>query len=203
MNFVSALASSIDAKDPYTHGHSRRVTFYALAIAEAMNLGPDETEDLELAGYLHDIGKIGLPQEILRKPCSLTEEEFDLVRKHPANGVRILENLKNLQHVRELILHHHERLDGAGYPDGLAGEDIPLGARILAVADAFDAITSDRPYRRGASVEEALQEIERNAGRQFDPAVVKVFARLVRSGKIQTDPGPRRRRTLQPARSRR
>jgi len=197
MNFVSALASSIDAKDPYTHGHSRRVTLYSLAIAEAMELGPDETEDLELAGYLHDIGKIGLPQDILQKPCALTEKEFSIVRKHPRNGVRILENLKNLRRVSELILHHHERLDGTGYPGGLAGEDIPLGARILAVADAFDAITSDRPYRRGASVEQALEEIERNSGRQFDGRIVRVFALLVRSGKIDTDPKPRRRPVLQ------
>jgi len=185
MNFVSALASSIDAKDPYTHGHSRRVTLYSLAIAQALGLESEEVEDLELAGYLHDIGKIGMPQEILQKPLALTDEEFDIVKKHPLNGVRILENLKNLQRVSNFILHHHERLDGRGYPRGLAGDEIPLGARILAVADAFDAITSDRPYRRKSSVHDALLEIQRHAGRQFDPQVVRVFVSLVRSGKLQ------------------
>jgi len=199
MNFVSALASSIDAKDPYTHGHSQRVTRYSLAIAEALGLQDDEVEDLELAGYLHDIGKIGTPQEILQKPFSLTDEEFDIVKKHPLNGVKILENLKNLQRVSSFILHHHERVDGAGYPDGLAGEDIPIGARILAVADAFDAITSDRPYRKRAGVEEALSEIERNSGRQFDPQVVRVFAALVRTGKLETDRPPPKRPALQKA----
>jgi putative nucleotidyltransferase with HDIG domain len=199
MNFVSALASSIDAKDPYTRGHSKRVTKYSLAIAEAIRLEEDEIEDLELAGYLHDIGKIGTPHEILKKPFRLTDEEFDIVKKHPLNGVRILENLKNLQRVSSFILHHHERPDGTGYPHGLAGDAIPVGARILAVADAFDAITSDRPYRKRASVEEALLEIERNAGRQFDTRIVRVFASLVRSGKLDTNRHPPRRPILQKA----
>jgi len=187
MNFVSALASSIDAKDPYTHGHSKRVTRYSLAIARALGLEDDEIEDLELAGYLHDIGKIGMPQEILQKPFSLTDREFGIVKKHPGNGVKILENLKNLQRVSSFILHHHERVDGAGYPSGIDGQTIPLGARILAVADAFDAITSDRPYRKRASVEDALLEIERNSGTQFDPRVVRVFAALVRTGELETE----------------
>ncbi|NQT21592.1 MAG: HD-GYP domain-containing protein [Planctomycetes bacterium] len=187
MNFVSALASSIDAKDPYTRGHSQRVTRYSLAIAQALEMDSREIEDLELAGYLHDIGKIGTPQEILEKPFALTQEEFDIVKKHPFNGVKILANLKNLQQVSSFILHHHERVDGAGYPDGLAGKDIPLGARILAVAASFDAITSDRPYRKGAAVGEALAEIERNIGGQFDPRVVRTFTTLVRAGEIDTD----------------
>jgi len=199
MNFVSALASSIDAKDPYTHGHSKRVTMYSLAIAQALGLQNDEVEDLELAGYLHDIGKIGIPQEILQKPFGLSDEEFDIVKKHPLNGVKILENLKNLRRVSNFILHHHERVDGGGYPNGLAGETIPMGARILAVADAFDAITSDRPYRKRAGVEEALSEIERNSGRQFDPQVVRVFAALIRSGKLKTDRRPPKRPALQKA----
>ena len=199
MNFVSALASSIDAKDPYTHGHSKRVTRYSLAIAEALGLQNEEVEDLELAGYLHDIGKIGIPQEILQKPFGLSDEEFDIVKKHPLNGVKILENLKNLRRVSNFILHHHERVDGAGYPNGLAGETIPMGARILAVADAFDAITSDRPYRKRAGIEEALLEIEQNSGRQFDSQVVRVFAALVRTGKLETDRRPPKRPALQKA----
>ncbi len=193
MNFVSALASSIDAKDAYTHGHSKRVTRYSLAIANALEVESDEVEDLELAGYLHDIGKIGMPQEILQKPVSLTDEEFDIVKRHPTNGVRILENLKNLHRVSNFILHHHERIDGAGYPHGLKGEDIPLGSRILAVADAFDAITSDRPYRPASSADEALTEIQLNAGGQFDLQVVEAFVMLVRSGKLNTDRHFRRR----------
>lgn len=187
MNFVSALASSIDAKDPYTRGHSKRVTKYSLAIAQALEMDDKETEDLELAGYLHDVGKIGTPQEILEKPFALTQEEFDIVKKHPLNAVKILANLKNLRRVSSFILHHHERIDGAGYPHGLQGQDIPLGARILAVADSFDAITSDRPYRKGAAVNQALAEIERNVGGQFDPQVVQVFTALVRDGEIETD----------------
>ena len=190
MNFVSALASSIDAKDPYTHGHSRRVTKYSLAIAKALGCGDEELEDLELAGYLHDIGKIGMPQEILQKPFGLTEAEFGIVKKHPTNGVKILENLKNLKRVSNFILHHHERHDGRGYPNGLTGGEIPLGARILAVADAFDAITSDRPYRKRSGIAAALLEIERNAGLQFDPQVAATFLGLVRAGKIELSDRP-------------
>jgi len=192
MNFVSALASSIDAKDPYTHGHSKRVTMYSLAIANALGLDDEEKEDLELAGYLHDIGKIGMPQDILQKPMTLSDDEFEVVKRHPANGVKILENLKNLKNVSKFILHHHERMDGTGYPSGLAGEDIPLGSRILAVADAFDAITSNRPYRKASRTKEALLEIEINAGRQFDPVVVGVFVSLVRLGRIRVGEHHRR-----------
>ena len=190
MNFVSALASSIDAKDPYTHGHSRRVTRYSVAIARALALEDSELEDLELAGYLHDIGKIGTPQDILQKPYGLTDIEFDVVKKHPLNGVKILENLKNLGRVSSYILHHHERHDGLGYPNGLSGSEIPLGARILAIADAFDAITSDRPYRKRASVRQAMSEIQRNSGRQFDPQIVGVFVSLVQSGKLNLGDRP-------------
>ena len=185
MNFVSALASSIDAKDPSPHGHSRRVTKYSLTIAKAMGFSTDELEDLELAGYLHDIGKMGMPLEILQKPFGLTQAEWGVVKKHPANGVKILENLKNLKRVSSFILHHHERHDGTGYPAGLAGTEIPLGARVLAVADAFDAITSDRPYRKRAGLSQAVHEIERNSGGQFDPQVVKAFAGVIRAGQIE------------------
>lgn len=176
---IASLAMAIEARDPYTVGHSRRVTQYAVAIAESMGLPKDEIEDLRLAGLLHDIGKIGVPDSILNKPDRLSEEEFSVIKMHPELSMRILEPLPHLGKIIPIIYNHHERYDGRGYIDGKSGEDIPQGARIIAVADAFEAMTSDRPYRRALTREEAISEIKKNAGSQFDPEVVEHFLGLL------------------------
>ncbi len=172
---IKALAKAIEVKDPYTHGHSERVTEYALMIADAMRLEEREKQKLKYAATLHDIGKIGIAGRVLNKPGALTEEEYSHVKTHPLLGDSIIEPVEFLQEPRPIILHHHERYDGKGYPEGLKGEDIPLCARILSVADAFEAMRSDRPYRRALPLAEAVEELRRNAGTQFDPAVVEVF----------------------------
>jgi putative nucleotidyltransferase with HDIG domain len=176
LSIIEALAATIDAKDPYTHGHSRRVTYYSMVIAEAMGADPEFIETVKLAGLLHDIGKIGIPELVLRKGGSLTKDEYKDIMDHAVIGVRILGHIDALKHVVPAIKHHHERYGGGGYPDGLKGEDIPLPARILSIADTFDAMTSDRPYRKGLSDEDALRELGRNRGIQFDPELVRVFA---------------------------
>jgi len=172
---VQALAKAIEVKDPYTRGHSERVTTYALMIAEAMGLDEREKQKLKYAATLHDIGKIGIAGRVLNKPGALTEEEYTHVKTHPILGDSIVEPVEFLQEPRPIILHHHERYDGKGYPEGLKGEDIPLCARILSVADAFEAMRSDRPYRKALPLEEARMELVRNSGTQFDPRVVEVF----------------------------
>jgi len=172
LSTISSLARTIEAKDPYTGGHTERVGEYALMLARELGFGEDELEAVEVGAIVHDIGKIGIPDRILLKPGRLDAEEFAEMRKHPEISSYILDGLDVPQVVVEMARHHHERFDGNGYPDGLAGEDIPLAARILTVADAFDAMTSDRPYRAALAVEEALAEVRRNAGTQFCPAVV-------------------------------
>jgi putative nucleotidyltransferase with HDIG domain len=174
---ITALAAAVDAKDPYTFGHSSEVTDAALAIAAEMGLSAEETENLRKAAILHDIGKIGVDGAILNKPGPLDPEERAVIMRHPSIGANILGSLEFLDEVVPIVLHHHERFDGKGYPDGIAGEQIPLGARIITVADSYNAMTSDRTYRRALSREEALSELERNAGTQFDPSVVKAFMR--------------------------
>lgn len=170
-----SLVSTIEARDPYTRDHSQRVTQWAVRIARKMGLSKEETDLLRFAGYLHDIGKIGIRDSILMKPARLTEEEISIIRTHPIIGERIVKPLGLLPLERSVIRHHHERWDGQGYPDGLKGREIPLPARILAVADGFDAMTSDRVYRRSRSPEQALREIEKCAGTQFDKDVVAAF----------------------------
>ncbi len=172
---LSALAATIDARNCHTSQHSEHVTKYSLEIARSVKLSKGEREELEQACRLHDIGKIAIPDSILGKPGKLTEDEWVVVKTHPARGADILESLEFLTHIIPLVKHHHERYDGSGYPDKLSGEAIPLGARIMAVADAFDAMTSDRPYRKPFKREKALEEIKRNTGTQFDPALVESF----------------------------
>ncbi|MDI7252887.1 MAG: HD-GYP domain-containing protein, partial [Actinomycetota bacterium] len=181
---ITALANAIDARDAYTHGHSNRVMEYSVALAEGMGLSPEEVDVIRHASILHDVGKIGIREKILKKPGLLTEEERREMEYHPFIGTRILQSVKLLEPVMPLVYHHHERYDGTGYPDGLKGEEIPLGSRIIAVADAFESMTSDRPYRKALPLEEALAELRRGAGRQFDPRVVEVFLRLVEEGRI-------------------
>lgn len=176
---IQALATAIEAKDPYTKGHSERVTKYAVAIAREMGLSSEEVRQILYAAILHDIGKIGVSGDILRKPGALSEEERDFVKKHPEIGAGIISSIRVLKEIVPIVLYHHERFDGKGYPGGKKGEEIPLGARIIAVADAFDAMTSDRPYRPRMTVEQAREEIVRNAGTQFDPQVVEAFLRVL------------------------
>ncbi len=173
--FVRSLVSTLDAKDPYTRGHSERVALVARRIGEELGLPPKELQSLYLAGLLHDIGKIGIDDRILRKPGALTDEEFAKVREHPMVGYEILAGLRNLQHVIPGVRHHHECYDGNGYPDRLAGDQIPLMARILAVADAHDAMGSDRPYRAGLSQDRIDEIFRRGAGKQWDRAVVDAY----------------------------
>jgi HD-GYP domain-containing protein (c-di-GMP phosphodiesterase class II) len=172
-----ALANAVDAKDPYTRGHSERVLHYSEQLARAMNLPPQDVESIKMAAVLHDIGKIAIPDEILRKPGMLTAEEFDVIRTHPSRGEAILGPLEELRPLRPGIRHHHERFDGEGYPDKLAGKDIPLHARIICVADSFDAMTSRRYYHEAKSLEEGLEEIARCSGAQFDPELVECFTK--------------------------
>jgi putative nucleotidyltransferase with HDIG domain len=172
LSTISSLARTIEAKDPYTGGHTERVGEYALMLARELGFAEEELEDVEVGAIVHDIGKIGIPDRILLKPGRLDAAEFAEMRRHPEISSYILDGLDVPQIVVEMARHHHERFDGNGYPDGLAGEDIPLAARILSVADAFDAMTSDRPYRAALSTEDALAEVRRNAGTQFCPAVV-------------------------------
>ena len=172
LDLVRALVSSIDAKDPYTSGHSERVAMTSREIARRMNLPDEQVERVYMAGLLHDIGKIGTPEHILQKEGRLEPEERRIVNEHPVVGGHILEAVERLEPIREAVLYHHERLDGSGYPEGMKGDRIPLLARILGLADAFDAMTSNRPYRPMMPLDEVKQEIKRNVGTQFDVRVV-------------------------------
>jgi HD-GYP domain-containing protein (c-di-GMP phosphodiesterase class II) len=182
---VQTLADAIDIKDPVTSGHSRRVTQLSLAIYDELNDIPEERRYIELAGLLHDVGKIGIREEVLMKPGSLTPEEFKHMEEHPTIGYHLLKGPRFLRKILPAVLYNQERYDGKGYPKGLKGEEIPLSARIIAVADAFDAMTNDRPYRKALSVEEALEEIRKNSGTQFDPKVVEAFFKAFKKGKIR------------------
>jgi len=177
---LTALASALDVRDTETGGHSDRVLRYMELVIGAMGISGEQTAFLRRGALLHDIGKIGVPDNILRKPAALSDAEWQTMRRHPEFGARIIAGIPFLQDVSQIVRHHHERWDGKGYPDRLAGEAIPLGARIFAVADSFDAMTSDRPYRRAMSVEEACDEIARCRATQFDPTVVDAFMTITR-----------------------
>lgn len=178
---VQMMAQAVDLKDPYTSNHSQRVSRYAVRIARAMRLPEDEVERIRIGGLMHDIGKIGISGRIIRKPGKLTPEEMTLMMRHSSVSADIIEHLEILGESAEMVRHHHEHLDGSGYPDGLKGEDIPLGSRIILAADAFDAITTDRPYRKGASKTEAVSIIRKHAGTQFDTVVVDALERIAPS----------------------
>jgi putative nucleotidyltransferase with HDIG domain len=179
-----ALASAIDAKDEYTHGHSRRVAAIAVRVGHEMGLSRRELEELEFGALLHDVGKIGMPEAILNKPGRLTAEEYEIVKQHPKRGSEILRNIPDLDEVDRIARHHHERFDGGGYPDGLHGHETMLGARIVAVADMFDAMTSTRSYREARDPRIALETMKEVAGTQLDPGVVEVFSRLTEAGEL-------------------
>jgi putative nucleotidyltransferase with HDIG domain len=178
LSTVKSLVSAIDAKDEYTRHHSTRVTDFTLKIARTMGYSEKELGDLELAALLHDVGKIAVPENILNKPGRLTDQEFALIKEHPARGESILRPVLELKEIAKVVRAHHEHYDGKGYPDGLKGREIPLGARIMAVADAYDSITSERPYRKAASHRFAVKEIIRCSGTQFDPEVVEHFLEI-------------------------
>ncbi len=175
LDTIRALAAAIDAKDPYTKGHSERVSETSIAIAKELNLPGRDIENIEYTALLHDIGKIGIADNILGKNSSLTNEEFDKIKEHPIMGAKIIEPVDFLKNSYQAIYHHHEKYNGKGYPDGIKSEDIPILARIIAVADAYDAMGSDRPYRKKLNKDKILKELKDQSGKQFDPEVVKAL----------------------------
>jgi len=189
LDTVRALVATIDAIDHYTKGHSQRVSTIAATICKELPEHASEARTVQLAGLLHDIGKI-VATNVLRKEGPLSDTDKELIRRHPVEGAVILNNIRNMKEVATAVLHHHERWDGGGYPAGLAGEEIPFASRVLAVADSFDAMTSERPYRSALSLEEAAKEIESKSGSQYDPRVVEGFLKALREGKIRTDTPP-------------
>ncbi len=182
INTVEALASAIDAKDPYTYGHSKRVAQLSVTICEKLGMPKSNTKFVELAALLHDIGKIGTPESILNKPGQLRPDEFDKIKEHPAKGAEILSNIEEFSDIIKWIKHHHEWYDGKGYPDQIAAGHIPLEARIITIADAYDAMTSDRPYRKGMPSLEVIKIMEEFTRSQFDPEILKVFRHIVLNG---------------------
>jgi putative nucleotidyltransferase with HDIG domain len=175
---LEALGDALDLKDSETEGHSKRVTAYTIALARAMGISPAEIKVIARGAFLHDIGKMAIPDDILRKPAALSPEEQETMREHCDRGFHILRKIPFLAEAAEIVFCHQEHYDGSGYPRGIRGGEIPIGARIFAVADTLDAITSDRPYRRASSFDAARQEILRCSGTQFDPSVVEVFLKI-------------------------
>ncbi len=175
---LEALGDALDLKDSETEGHSKRVTAYTIALARAMDIAPAEIKVIARGAFLHDIGKMAIPDEILRKPGKLSTEEQELMREHCTRGYHMLRKIPFLAGAAEIVFCHQEHYDGRGYPNGLRGREIPIGARIFAIADTLDAITSDRPYRKSRSFDAAREEILRCSGAQFDPAVVEVFLKI-------------------------
>jgi len=180
LDTVTSLAYAIDAKDQYTQGHSQKVSAYAALLAEAIGMSDAEVEEIRLGAVLHDVGKVGIPEQILNKSGPLNPEEWETMKTHVTFGGRLLEPLLPLARIRQMVLHHHEFFDGSGYPEALIGKKIPLGARIVTIADSYDTITSDRSYKKGRTAEQALNELERCAGTQFDPELVQAFVRAMR-----------------------
>jgi HD-GYP domain-containing protein (c-di-GMP phosphodiesterase class II) len=186
---VNAVVNSLEARDRYTRGHTERVTKIATSIASSIAVKKELDEDdlftIEIGALLHDVGKIGVPDAVLRKPGPLEVRELLQIQEHPAKGKHILDNIAYLEQALPCILHHHERFDGQGYPEKIAGEKIPLPGRIISVADAFDAMTSDRPYREKMDFRSAFRELKKNAGKQFDPEIVEALGKLLKSGRLE------------------
>ena len=184
MSLLATFSTALEARDPYLHGHSTRVTALAEGIARMLGWRRQQLDALRLGGSLHDVGKIAIDARVLRKPGPLNVQELEHIRTHPVAGARLIEGVVDLAPALPYVLHHHERWDGSGYPQRLAGKHIPLGARVLGVADAFDAMTSHRAYRPALTVDVALAEVERCAGSQFDPRLAKTFLRGWERGEI-------------------
>lgn len=179
LDAIMALILSQEAKDPYAYGHTSRVTQYSVALAKELRLPEHIIDTIERAAKLHDIGKIGIKDSILFYEGKLSEKDYEVIKTHPVKSVNILEPLKFLQEEKGMILHHHERFDGKGYPQGLKKDQIPLGARIIAIADSFDAMSSDRIYRKRLSKDMVIKELQENSGTQFDPNLAKVFLSII------------------------
>lgn len=176
LEFAKILSSTLETKDAYTYGHSERVSYYSTLIAESLTMQPEDKEDIQIAAYLHDIGKLGISNNTMQKKTRLNPQEWEAIKEHPEKGVDLLKPFQHAEKIKSYIRHHHERFAGGGYPCGLAGETIPLGGRIIAIADSYDAITSNRPYRKNIMTHiEAQEELTRCAGTQFDPSLVNVF----------------------------
>ncbi len=181
---MNTFISFIDAKDPYTRGHSRRVAMYAAEIAKRMRLSEDEVQNIYYAGLLHDAGKLSVPDAVLNKPGKLTDEERKLIQDHTVAGGKMLKQMSSLRGIRETALYHHERYDGTGYPEGLKGDTIPLYARIVGVADSYDAMSSNRVYRRHLNKDEIIEEIQQGSGTQFDPNIVPYMVDMINDGYV-------------------
>jgi putative two-component system response regulator len=185
---LRALMRALDAKDEYSSGHSQRVVILAMRMADELNLNEEERYTLQLSAFLHDIGKIGMPDSILKKADSLEDYEFRRAKDHPVIGSKIIAEIEELGDVASIVRHHHERFDGTGYPDGLKGEAIPFFSRILAILDSYEALVSDRVYRKAINKTQALEEINKNAALQFDPFLVDVFSRVIKkNGKLKVN----------------
>ncbi len=191
LEMVTALSEAIERRDPYTGGHVRRVVTYSVLLGQEMGLPLEQLEELRLAAILHDIGKIAVPDQILRKPDRLDAEEVRVMERHTVDGAEMVGRIRSLRHLVPGIRSHHERLDGRGYPDHLVGDDLPLIPRIIGVADTFDAMTTDRPYRRALTPAAAAAEIARLAGAQFCPHVAAAFARLYERDAFTLEQGER------------
>jgi putative nucleotidyltransferase with HDIG domain len=191
LEMVTALSEAIERRDPYTGGHVRRVVTYSVLLGQELGLGPAQLEELRLAAILHDIGKIAVPDQILRKPARLDPEETTIMERHTVDGAEMVGRIRSLRHLVPGIRSHHERLDGRGYPDRLTDADLPLIPRIIGVADTFDAMTTDRPYRRALTTAAAADEIARLAGVQFCPVVAAAFGRLYERGAFTLEQGER------------
>jgi HD-GYP domain-containing protein (c-di-GMP phosphodiesterase class II) len=184
MGSIRMLANAIDEKDPYTRGHSERVAFYSAVLAKHLGMSAEDVERVHLSGIIHDVGKIGIEDKILRKAAALTEEEYEIMKQHPTKGAHILQGVPLLQEMAGAGLMHHENMDGSGYPDGLKGEEIPLLGRIVSVADAFDAMTTDRPYSKAMTFEAAIARLRFLAGKKFDPVCVEAFEKAAAAGDL-------------------
>lgn len=187
INTVEAIARAIEAKDPYTQGHSKRVSKYCTRIAQKMEVNSEDIIDIELAGLLHDVGKIGISDAILSKPSKLSIEEYESIKEHPLISLKIIEPIHELKKVKEYVKYHHEKWDGTGYPEGLKAEEIPLGARILSLADAFDTMWIGRQYHAAWNLETVIKEFQKNKETQFDPHVVDAFVELIQEDQVTFD----------------
>ena len=178
---INSISEAIETRDAYTRTHGDRLIDYGVVVAKELGLSDNEIKNIRYAAAMHDVGKIGIKDSILNKQGKLTDEEYEEIKKHPEIGYTMLKKIKFLSHIANDVLHHQERYDGKGYPSGLSGENIPIASRIIAVIDTFDAMTTDRPYRKALPTEAALEELKKNSGTQFDPKVVEAFLKVVNS----------------------